>query len=163
MGSGAPLKEALVIETKDITQRPHQRVEKKSTVDVKDPQRDVADVIIGLKVRQGQAIETFMLDNTHDLMPFADAQVSTMFKTALAGSTTTGEEWKGFRVPASALPRQGGTHSTKLRTKFDTALTLSNATLTEPNFQIVPILVAFDQGELQQGHYWIGFSFIRAA
>jgi hypothetical protein len=41
---------------------------------------------------------------------------------------------------------------------FETTLAIEPMSLSGPNFQIVPIVVAYDAAELNAGHYFLGQS-----
>jgi hypothetical protein len=161
MGTANPTsKDVIQVATSDITQQTSNMWKKSSDVDIKEMEdRDRQNVILGLKIKTGQIITGFEIDGV-SMLGYAHDGVSTDFNTELSGSMDPAtEQWKGFAIPYDALPEQG---ANKLRKKFKTTLTLTNLHLVKPNFQIVPIVVAFDAGELHLGHTWVGFSLLTA-
>lgn len=159
MGGLAPTAEdAIQIKTDDIKPGGGNAITKESEVDIKAAgDKDLDNVILGLKVGDTQALTAFTIDST-SILAYQDAAVGTIFTNAFTGSTASGEKWIGFSIPADKLPDQG---NGKLKKKFKTTLTLSPVTLVKPNFQIVPVVVAFSEADLTGGHYWMGFSLIR--
>jgi len=162
MGAARPTAEDVIhVKTNDITPDPMdpRKWKKTSDVEIKEAgDRDRRDIILGLKVRKGQSVAGFDI-NGRSMIGFSDDPTTRDFTTELAESTDPGtEEWKGFKIPRGALPERGS--SGKLEKRFSTTLTLEPVILVKPNFQIVPIVVAFDVGELRLGHTWVGFSLI---
>jgi hypothetical protein len=159
MGGLAPTAEDVIhIKTGDITPAGGSALKKESEVDIKEAgDRERKAVILGLKVRKTQTVAAFTLEG-ESMTGYADGGVAATFAEVFKDSTEPGEEWKGFAIPADKLPEQG---SNKLKKKFNTTLTLDPVTVVKPNFQIVPVVVAFTKADLQDGHYWMGFSLIR--
>jgi hypothetical protein len=158
MGGFVPTAEDVIhIKTGDIAPA-GSGLKKESEVDIKEAgDRNREAVILGLRVLSGQSVTAFTIE-TESMTGYANGGVSTTFAKVFKGSTASGEEWKGFAIPADKLPEQGGN---KLKKKFSTKLTLDPVTVKKPDFQIVPVVVAFNETELKGGHYWMGFSLIR--
>lgn len=160
MGGAHPTAEDVVhVKTSDITRLTPTKWKKTSDVEIKEGgDRDRRNIILGIKVRTGQSVSGFEIDGV-SMLGHANNAATVAFNTRLAGSTDpVAEQWKGFSIPDVALPEQGG--SGKLKKSFGTTLTLEPVTLTKPNFQVVPIVIAFDEAELILGHTWVGFSLI---
>lgn len=145
-----PHKDQIDIQTDRITPR-GTGVRKESHVSVRG-NPTLNNVIIGLKIKRTpqQRVSEFSFDG-RDMLRFLDAPTGAAFAHAFARSTEPDETWVGLKIDRTDLPPIGG---------FATAFALEPFNLPVPNFQAVPIVVAFSITELNAGHYFVGTSYV---